>query len=58
MGPTAALSDPDGSHVGPMNLAIRERIKDDCSQQSACPYAPPLGSRITTDTVVESSNPV
>ena len=26
MGPTWALSAPDGPHVGPMNLAIREGI--------------------------------
>ena len=26
MGPTWVLSDPDGPHVGPMNLAIRDII--------------------------------
>ena len=27
MGPTWVLSAPDGPHVGPMNLAIREAIR-------------------------------
>ena len=26
MGPTWVLSAPDGAHVGPMNLAIRDKL--------------------------------
>ena len=33
MGPTWVLSAPDGPHVGPMNLAIRERTDKDLSNK-------------------------
>ena len=38
MGPTWVLSAPDGPHVGPMNLAIREGLENDCLEAVLCKY--------------------
>ena len=35
MGPTWVLSAPDGPHVGPINLAIGEAVRDRCHNNSA-----------------------
>ena len=36
-GPTWVLSAPDGPHVGPMNLAIRERIGETGARPTSTP---------------------
>ena len=43
MGPTRVLSASDGPHVGPMNLAIREAIRERCCTRVAAYHLVPFG---------------